>query len=83
MIKLNKNTYTKLRKFEPQFRSAYYGCYLVNISTIAINEALEIAKKAGYTGSMNISCGSCKLKFFKEVGKAYFEYQKQLNDEDK
>lgn len=83
MIRLNKTTYNKLKKFEPHFRSAYYGCYLVNISSIAISEALDIAKKAGYTGSMNLSCSQCKLKFFKEVGKAYFEYQKSLDNDDK
>lgn len=82
MIKLNKSIYKKLQPYETYFRQAHYGCYLMNMSSLKILDILEIVKKCGYVGSVTVSCNNCKLKFMKEIGKYYFEYQKSLEKGD-
>jgi hypothetical protein len=82
MIKLNKKTYKALQPYETYFRQAYYGCYLMNMSALKITNILEIVRKCGYVGSVTVGCNSCKLKFMKEIGKEYFEYQKSLEKGD-
>lgn len=78
-MKINKTYYKLLQKYETYFRQAHYGSYLMNCSSKVTLEVVDIAKKCGYVGSVNVSCNSCKIKFFKEVAKVYFEYQKSID----
>jgi ribosomal protein S8 len=82
-MNINKDTYKDLQKFEMYFRQAHYGSYLMNCSSKTTLEVVDIAKKCGYVGSVNVTCNSCKIKFFKEVAKEYFTYQKSIENKKK
>ena len=77
MIKINKNIYKQLKKYEMYLRQAKH-CYLMNCSSKTILDVLEIVRKCGYVGSVNVACSNCKLKFLQEIAKPYFEYQISL-----
>lgn len=76
MIKINKTYYKQLQKFEMYFRQSHFGSYLMNCSSKTTLDLLEIVRKIGYVGSVNVSCNSCKIKFFKEIAKEYFQLSK-------
>lgn len=78
MVKINKFIYKQLQPYESFLRSAYYGSYIMNLSTTKFLEIIEIARKGGWNGSANPTCNSCKIKVLKDIGKYYFEYQKSL-----
>lgn len=78
MIKISKNTYKKLQKFERHFRSVVYGSYIMNFGQKDKLELLELSKEIGYFDSVNIACNSCVIKWVNSIGKAYFEYQKSI-----
>lgn len=82
MIKINKTYYKQLQKFEMYFRQAHFGSYLMNCSAKTTLDLLEIVRKIGYVGGVNVSCNSCKIKFFKDIAKDYFTYQKSIEKGD-
>ena len=82
MIKINKKIYKELQKFEMYFRQSYFGSYLMNCSSKTTLDLLEIVRKIGHVGSVNVSCNSCKIKFFKEIAKEYFNYQNTIEKGD-
>lgn len=83
MIKINKKNYKKFQVYEQWLRTAHYGSYVMGISQLKITQLVELARSAGYTGSLVSSCNSCLIKFLREVAKPYFEYQKTLNKDEK
>lgn len=82
-MNINKDTYKELQRFEKHLRSAFYGSYLMNCSSKTTLDVLEIVRKNGYVGSVNVSCNSCKIKFFKDIAKDYFTYQKSIAENKK
>lgn len=80
MIKLNEKTYKELQQFATYFRQAYYGCYYTNLSQLKITNILEIVRRCGYVGSVTVSCNNCVLRFLRDVGEAYFNYEKSITE---
>lgn len=78
MMNINKDIYKELQRFEIYFRQAYFGSYLMNCSSKTTLDLLEIVRKIGYIQGVNITCNSCRIKFFKEVAKEYFTYQNSI-----
>lgn len=78
MVKINRNIYKQLQQYESFLRSAFYGSYIMNLSTSKFLEIIEIARKGGWNGSANPTCNSCRIATLKQIGKYYFEYQKSL-----
>lgn len=83
MITINKNIYSKLKPYAVYMRQAYYSCCISGLSALKVAEIVEIAKKAGYTSSVNPSCSSCVIKFLSALGKEYFAYEKAMNENKK
>lgn len=83
MITINKTTYTELKPYAVYMRQAYYSCCVMNISALKVAEIVKIAKKAGYTNSVNPSCSSCIIKMLSALGKEYFAYEQTMENKKK
>ena len=83
MISINKNIYLELKPFAVYLRQAYYSCCITGLSALKITQLVEIAKKAGYTNSVNPSCSSCVIKMLSALGKEYFAYEKTMENKKK
>lgn len=77
-LNINKKLYKELQKYEKHFRSTVYGSYIMGMSTKEKMDLLELSRKIGYLQGVNIACNSCVIKWVKEIGKNYFEFQKTI-----
>lgn len=82
-MNINKDTYKELQKFEKHLRSAFYGSYIMGMSTKEKLDLVEISRKIGYLQGVNTACNSCVIKWVKEIGKEYFTYQKSITENKK
>lgn len=80
---INKDTYKELQPFAVHLRTAFYGCYYSNLSQTKILQLFNIARKAGYVKSVTTSCNSCVLRFLRDIGEAYFKYEKSITENKK
>ena len=81
MINLDRVTYSKLKKYEVNFRQAVYGMSYSGVTAQKITDIYNIVKPLGYNKKINSSCNGCRLKFLQEIGTEYFNFQKQLSTE--
>lgn len=77
-MNITKKIYKELQPFATYFRTAYYGSYYTNLSQLKITNILEIVRKCGYVGSVTTSCNNCVLRFLRDIGEAYFKFEKTL-----
>ena len=80
---INKDIYKELQPFAVHLRTAFYGCYYSNLSQIKVLQLLDIARKAGYVKSVTTSCNNCVLRFLRDIGEAYFKYEKSITENKK
>ena len=83
MMNINKDIYKELQPFAVHLRTAFYGCYYSNLSQMKVLQLLDIARKAGYVKSVTTSCNNCVLRFLRDIGEAYFKYEKSITENKK
>lgn len=79
MIKMTSDAYRKLKQYENVLAAAYKGEYL-NAPYLIVKDIKDIALTIGYNGHADLSCTRCRLNLAKTVGKAYFEYKAELQE---
>lgn len=80
---INRDIYKELQPFAVHLRTAFYGCYYSNLSQMKVLQLIDIARKAGYVKSVTTSCNNCVLRFLRDIGEEYFNYQKSIAENKK
>lgn len=80
MRQLTKEDYNALKPFEPHLNRGYYGHYYYALRRNDFNKLVEIYRSLGGTQAMDYSCGRCILTLTSTLGRVYFEYKKQLEE---
>lgn len=73
---LDKETYEWLKKYEQHLTRAYKANYIMGVTTNLAGEFLEVYKRTGGNKHINLACSNCVYTMVKELGEAYFKYQK-------
>lgn len=71
MIQLTSKQKKILKKYENHLITAYKSDYIRGLSQSAAIELSDIYVELGFT-KPNTSCGACKLKLCKDLGRIYF-----------
>lgn len=78
-MKLTKEQYEVLKKYEKHLRRGYLGNYTYGLYQKDFDELLKIYKTLGRTERFQYSCNVCVLRLTKFLGKLYFEWKPDEN----
>ena len=72
--------YEALKPYEAHLNRGYYGKYYYALRRIEFNRLVEIYRDLGFSQTMDYSCGRCILQLTSTLGKVYFDYKRQLEE---
>lgn len=72
--------YSALQPYEPHLQRGCYGHYYYALRRSDFNAMLDVYRSLGYTQKMDYSCGRCILQLTSTLGKVYFDYKRQLEE---
>lgn len=74
-IKLNKEQYEKLKRYEKWFKSSIEQGYADPLATLHKQIMIDVYREVlGKKVNINMTCPACMLDLYKKLGKLYFEY---------
>ena len=79
-MRLTKEQYDLLKKYEKHLRRGYYGNYTYGLYQKDFDELLKIYKSLGRSERLQYSCNVCVLRLTKFLGKLYFEWTPDENE---
>lgn len=78
-MKLTKEQYESLKKYEKHLRRGYYGDYVYGLFQKDFDEMHRIYKELGGNERLKYACNVCCLRLTKFLGKLYFECTPEEN----
>ena len=78
-----KEDFKKLEPLESHLQRGFYGKYYYGLTRHDFNAMLDVYRDLGFTKAMQYSCGACILELTKTLGRYYFEFKKQMENEEK
>ena len=81
---MNKSQYTRLQKYEEQFRTAVIGNYVRKMYKQTLEELDAVYQELFNEKSKLLNgCGKCITNDTKRIAKEYFNYKEKLENKQK
>lgn len=80
MRQFTNEDYEALKPIESHLQRGYFGRYYYALRRPDFNKLVEIYRSLGGTQAMDYSCGRCILTLTSTLGRVYFDYKKQLEE---
>lgn len=83
MRQFTQQDFENLKPYEAHLNRGWFGKYYYALRRPDFNKLVEIYRDLGFGQSMDYSCGRCILTLTSTLGRVYFEYKRQQEENAK